>query len=432
MTGLLAWGLLVSVAGSCQVQYQQTSEPAQAQQGPEQTNDATFAGPDAVQNRLETDRVSSPALFDVDLLDPYYDWKDRLYEDTGFAFGLVHVSAFLQSTDALPGTKGSAAGGVMRQFGSWDLLGRGTETTGSLRYLVEYRHLYTDNDPAALSLDSLGSVGASEIPFTSGGWHLTNLYWDQEWKGGEIGVYAGFLDVTDFVDVFALTSPWTDFFNFAFSIGSATMDVPDDAALGAAGGTYITDGVYVMAGIMDINSDPEDPFQGFESVFEDHEYFTSAEIGWAPDKDQWYLHNYHATLWHADKRDDLGLDDGWGFALSFSEPLDERWLLFARGGYADADGSLLERSVSIGFGYQPGGSGIGVGDQLGVGFNWGKPNSKLFGPGLNDQYAAEAYYRLQVTRGIAITPSVQLLIDPALNSNDEAIGVFGVRARFAF
>ena len=51
---------------------------------------------------------------------------------------------------------------------------------------------------------------------------------------------------------------------------------------------------------------------------------------------------------------------------------------------------------------------------------------------LDDQYAAEVYFRWQVADEIAITPSVQLLIDPALNPDEDQIWVGGVRMRVAF
>jgi len=61
-----------------------------------------------------------------------------------------------------------------------------------------------------------------------------------------------------------------------------------------------------------------------------------------------------------------------------------------------------------------------------------QPNDALFGTDLDDQYALEAYYRVQVSKELAITPSVQLLINPALNPDEESIWVGGVRVRLAF
>jgi porin len=92
----------------------------------------------------------------------------------------------------------------------------------------------------------------------------------------------------------------------------------------------------------------------------------------------------------------------------------------------------LERSISLGGGYTPGGlTRLGEGSQLGFGVNWSQPNDALFGSDLDDQYAAEVYFRWQVADEIAITPSLQLLLDPALNPNDDQVLVGGLRARLA-
>ena len=41
------------------------------------------------------------------------------------------------------------------------------------------------------------------------------------------------------------------------------------------------------------------------------------------------------------------------------------------------------------------------------------------------------YYRWQVLKILAITPDVQLLINPALNPNEDVIGVFSIRGRIS-
>jgi porin len=51
---------------------------------------------------------------------------------------------------------------------------------------------------------------------------------------------------------------------------------------------------------------------------------------------------------------------------------------------------------------------------------------------LRDQYTVELYYRLQVLKHLAITPDIQVLVNPALNSDTDVVGVFGLRARLAF
>jgi hypothetical protein len=41
----------------------------------------------------------------------------------------------------------------------------------------------------------------------------------------------------------------------------------------------------------------------------------------------------------------------------------------------------------------------------------------------------EFFYRSQFAQNLAITPSVQWLVNPTLNPEEEQIGVFGLRGR---
>jgi len=386
---------------------------------------ASITGPDAVRNQLREDGELKPNFFDLNILAPYEAWKRDVYETTGFKFGGDYTSLYLGATDSAG--ESSGAGGIFRLYGSWDLLGRGTPDTGGLIYKVEHRHRYTDVAPAALASE-VGYVGLFEPPFSNQGWRLTNLYWRQSFFDNRFVTYIGFLDATDFVDAYAMASPWTGFNNFVFSTGSATIGLPNDATLGAMAGFWLTDSVYAIGSLTDANADPTDPFEGFDTFFNDFETFKSVEIGWTPAKDEFFLTNVHATVWHIDARDDAGTPDGWGVNVSASTWIDEMWLPFLRAGWADDGGSLLEASVSAGLGYQRERGG----DVLGIGLNWGRPNRDTFGSDLDDQFTGEVFYRWQVTQNIQVTPSVQLLVDPASNPDEDVIGVFGVRARAAF
>ncbi len=124
---------------------------------------------------------------------------------------------------------------------------------------------------------------------------------------------------------------------------------------------------------------------------------------------------------------EAGAIQGWGIAFSHVRQLGERWTGFLRGGIADDGGSLLEKSVSLGFLYQP----ASKGDQLGVALNWGEPNESSFGPRLDDQLTVEAFYRLQITPELALTPKFEFIKDPALNSENDSLWVIGIRTRLA-
>ncbi|MCP4784359.1 MAG: carbohydrate porin [Fuerstiella sp.] len=66
-------------------------------------------------------------------------------------------------------------------------------------------------------------------------------------------------------------------------------------------------------------------------------------------------------------------------------------------------------------------------DVAGIGFSWGEPADGS----LRDQFTSEAFYRFQLTQFLAITPDVQLIVDPALNPTTDVLALFGIRLRAA-
>ncbi|MBW2235898.1 MAG: carbohydrate porin, partial [Deltaproteobacteria bacterium] len=388
------------------------------------TASGSFGGPNAVGSQLEEGEQEKDPFFALDLLQPYLDWKAKVREKTGIHFGGDYSSLGSWASDSL-GDDGAAAG-MVRFFGSWDLVDRDGDHPGAFVWKVEHRHGYTDVPPSGLGFEA-GYVGLLGPPFSDQGWRTTNLYWRQRFAKGRFAVTAGFLDSTDYVDAYAMASPWLHFTNLAFSTGSASIALPNDAMLGIAAGGMLTENLYAIAGFGDANGDPEDPFDGFESFFKDNEYFKSFEIGWSRSHERLLLDNVHVTLWHVDSREAAATPSGWGVNLSASTYVDDRWMLFLRAGWAKDGGSLLDRSVSAGIGYQvvPG-RGL-----LGAAVNWGRPNKDTFGPGLGSQWTFEAFYRWQVLKQLAITPDVQLLVDPAQNPDKSVIWILGLRLRYA-
>ena len=69
---------------------------------------------------------------------------------------------------------------------------------------------------------------------------------------------------------------------------------------------------------------------------------------------------------------------------------------------------------------------------------WAEPSgsdprgSSVGGPGLDDQYAVEAFYRVPIGDRFAVTADAQLIKDAALNPDESTLWLFNLRARFAF
>ena len=386
---------------------------------------ANFGGPDAVDNVIEDDARSKPATITKRATQGWFDWKKKVQDEHGFSIGLDYTALNLASSEKGASGDDNAASGMIRVFGSWDLVGRGTKNTGALVYKLENRHSFTDVSPQAFGFDQ-GYVGLIEPPFSDQGTRWTNLYWRQRLNDGKATIAAGMLDVTDFVNVYALASPWTGFMNFAFSTGSAAVFIPNDAAFGIAGGAMLSENVFLIGSLANAYTDSTKPFDTVGDFFSENEYFSSIELGWTRSQGRIYQDNMHVTLWHVDESIPAETPGGWGVAFNYSRSLDDdKWMPFVRGGFADEGDTLLQKSLSVGLGYNA------LGNQLGVAANWGQPNEDSFRPDLDDQYVLEAYYRWQLTEQFAITPDIQYLVDPALNPEHDSLWVFGLRGRLA-
>lgn len=382
-----------------------------------------FGGPSSVGGALKEDDEVRKPLFRLEGVDralqPWFDWKGGLDKDYGLSFGLDYSALGQIASDSLG--EDNAAGGIFRFFGNWTVLGRESGNTGSIVFKVENRHrLGTDIAPQNLGFE-VGYLGITGTAFSDYGWGLTNLYWKQRFNQGRISFVAGAVDVTDYLDVYGLINPWTSFQNLSF-LTNPTIPAPNQG-LGAAIGAMATDNIYVIGGLADTNGDPTEPLDWFDTFFSDNEYFYHFEVGWTSSQDRIYLDNIHLTGWYADNRVKAGVERGKGLAFSAAWFVNDTWMPFFRAGYSDGGGALLEATASAGIGYYFKESK----DLFGFGLNWGRPPQS----GLGDQYTAEIFYRFQLTQNLAITPDVQLIIDPVLNPDESSIWVFGLRARLA-
>ena len=383
-----------------------------------------FGGPDQVERQLEDDDADKESIFELGFLQPYFAFKSRLKEKAGLGFGLDYSTAYFGASES-PGEK-HAASGMVRLYGSWDLIGKGSKNTGSFIFKIEHRHKYGAIPVSSLGFET-GYVGMFIPPFNMDGFRMTNFYWRQRFMEGRISMVVGLLDATDYVDVYGLASPWLHFNNFAFSTGSESMFLPNDVNLGIAIGGYITDHLYAIAGINDANSDPTQPFKSFETFFTQHQYFKSVELGWVSSRDRHFFDNIHLVYWHSDGSEFQGALPGWGLNFSGTWFIQDKYMPFLRGGYAEDGGSLLQKSVNAGFGwYRSANSHL-----LGAAIGWGEVNESTWAEDLDDQLSMEVFYRLQLSSRIALTPTLQYVLNPALNTDAGSIFYWGIRGRLS-
>ena len=380
-----------------------------------------------ISNQLEQDDRDK----DGGLLPPFAEFmqnwdsfKEGLNQRYGLQFG-IDYQALYQSASSSPG-ESDAASGWAGLFGTWELIGRETEHPGKLGFKVENRHrLGTDLVPMALGRTT-GSAWT-----TAGGWakfdlSVVEFWWEQHFIKDHLAFRAGKVLPFALYDYSRFKNPKTGFLNQMFNINPA-LPFPS-FGLGAAVLARPRSDIYFVASIHDANGQPTTA--GFDTFFEDNEYFTAAEIGWDPGNigagrsDFFNNADYHLTLWHIDARERIGTPSGQGFTIAAEQPVTADTTLFARYGYADGSGSAVKQMATAGIGY---GNIFGYKtDLLSIGTSWGRNREDL------DQYALEAFYRIQLTPRVTITPDIQLIFDPASNPDKNVLAYYSIRGRFHF
>ncbi|MFY0618767.1 carbohydrate porin [Shimia sp.] len=407
--GLSSWALFFGLSVSLQAE----------------TARGALSGPASTPSLLASDEQEKNDVLDVDLQKSWSERKASLKERIGLDIGFDYNALAYAASESLG--ENSAGSGALRMFGSWELAGRGSANSGSLVFKFENRHRYGDVAVTDFG-GEIGYAGLVSSVFSAQGWRTTHLYWEQNFAQGRGVAYAGWLDVTDYVDVYALASPWSGFSNLAFQTGSGTIGGLPDGSLGLAAGYFLNDNVYVAAGIADANADASDPLAGWDTLFGEGETFKSAEIGWTTGQKARFVNNAHITFWQIDERKKAGTPKGHGVAFSVSQIVGDHWFPFLRGGWSDGGGSLYEAALSAGLGYTQDPSR----NLLGVGVNWSRPNEDTFGSGLDEQITVELFQKWQLTESIELTPSLQIIHNPAFNPNEDTIALLGLRARIAF
>jgi len=119
-------------------------------------------------------------------------------------------------------------------------------------------------------------------------------------------------------------------------------------------------------------------------------------------------------------------EDERGWSLSADQNLTDDYGVFLRYGGNDGHLNAVQHIVATGFSFlRPFGR---PSDQAGVGVSYTHPTDEA----LRDEYSTEVYYRLQVTEGVELSASAQLIVDPAARPDLGTVGVFGLRARVLY
>jgi carbohydrate-selective porin OprB len=324
------------------------------------------------------------------------------------------------ASKALPGTNKNASSGDFDFFGQWPLLNVDKPWTGNISFAAEGRYKIGKLTPNELSA-SIGSLWKTTSGFNVQKFSMIEFYWEHGGAKDGGGYRIGKMKPSDIFDGYSFASSNTSFLSRSYSHTMA-MSVPS-AGLGAVGGLIMPDNFYVLAGIHDANADKISI-----GHIDRGEFFYALELGVKPGNGEPGAGNYHATLWHKDKRDKAGIPSGYGLALTAEQEFGPKSNItgFLRYSYGHGAGLDVRQTVSAGIVFDEVWGRNS--DLIGLAATWGQPTNRS----MRDQYSVEGYYRIQLTPDAHITPDLQLIFDPSMTTMFNTVVVGSLRLRMVF
>lgn len=344
---------------------------------------------------------------------------EELYRKTGLRLGVANTMLWAQPFGGQSDLSGF--GGDLDLLSSWTLIGRGTKDTGRLVFTGEYRYPVTDQPPSLLR-GQMGTLIPPINTFNDRGWVIRDCYWIQRLWDARIRILVGRADISDYVGSHWMQNVNNSFANRSFSANPA-VPFPGHGPM-AGISLRPVEQFYLTAGAINGYSDTRDV--GLDTLFDEWDLFSTAEIGWTPTIEGLGPGRYAFMAWHMDARELWNLPEDYGFTFIADQNLGDGWQVFAR--YAWNDGPLtgIRNLGQAGVGRD---GFFGREDDLtGLAFSVADPSANS----IRYETVLEIFHRFQLTRHTQFSVGLQLIANPVNAPDNETAGVFYARVRTSF
>ena len=354
----------------------------------------------------------------------YLDEKVNL--ELGFAF--THLFQWLSEAPLAPDTTWGTASGL-DFLGTLKLINKGKPTQGQLFFHLQGRWEYGTTGPERLGTIGVGSLVGTANTFSAYSpiFLLRNLYWQQGSKEAGWAYRIGKITTDATLSTSAhIASPLT----FLPTAGTGPFsNALTDSGLGIVVAWYINDNLKLLGLISDANANR----QNWGNIGAG-DFYTAVEFAAKVFPKTNKAGYSKITLWHTDATVDgqvvnghLG-PEGWGFFLKHEQELtaDGRMVGVLRYGKSFNESAVYEQQFGAHYlFYNPSGLTRLQNDLLGVAFNWAQANVS----GARGEYNFETFYRFPIFPQLDTSFSYQLIINPALDTNNDSASVFSIRLR---
>lgn len=387
-----------------------------------------LSGTLSVEGELQEDAADGSRFRRETSMNPWFAWKNQLRADHGLTIG-GSWGVLWQNYSNSAIDQSNAVGSKFTFNLSYDLFNRGAANAVTFDMAIEDRRpLGTDLPPLQAGIGA-GSIVPTAATFGEFDLGVTQFYIRQNLFNNKFQYTVGKIFAPNFVDAYPFFDDNRQFLSQAFSTSPTIA-----AALrgfGAVAAWYPgSNGFYLKPGIFTAHSSDTGSTVG--DFFSKGEHFYMLEAGFSGlaqsgvpihARGPMDSNNVHLTAWYRDPMREAGSPKAYGLAFNANRMLGDNVMWFLRAGWSE--GWFSDRAVSVGMGWRPSSA---PSDLFGVGVGWTRPSPTF----LDSQSTAEVFYRFHVTPHFAVTPNLQLHLDPALNPNADTLWVFSLRARLSF
>ena len=349
----------------------------------------------------------------------YYSIKRKLNDKYRIALGTDYM--FLNQYASFSNSETHATSGIFRFFGTWEAIKVPGKHNGSLIIKIENRHSIGNSlTPRNLGYEAGSALSTASFKHFS--WGMTNFYWKQMFLDKYIFT-LGIMDAGDWIDLYPMLNPFKYYLNEAF-FNSPAMALPNQGVGATIAVRNIISNFYIAGGIQDANGDPSyfliDNFKSFFSV---NEFFYWVEAGWDSRNSILVGETIHLTYWSQDARSEAEKEKSSGWCFSASKVFHSFYTVFIRAAISNGDAAVMHHLIKGGISAKTFRS-----DRVGIGLSWGGPNDRT----RRDQFGLEAFYNIQLTQHLTITPDLQITLNPSFNEERDVLGVYSAfRLRYA-
>ena len=152
------------------------------------------------------------------------------------------------------------------------------------------------------------------------------------------------------------------------------------------------------------------------------------EFAYTPGASKYYFNRINVNFWHSDEMTEndgsfLVTQSSRGFSIQGTWFIQEKYIPVVTFALSDGNGanSLSKLNISLMHAWL-----FKSHDMLGVGINY--TESTIADRG---QVLSEIFYRFTLSKALVITPTIRLILNPALDENRDFLGYYGIRTRIS-